>query len=65
MWCNVGILQFTESLVEVSGQLYAVVCNAEESPVGACCIGRLGGSHTQLDVLVMRKILEYFCLVVD
>ena len=43
MWCNVGILPFTESLVEVSSQLYAVVCNVEESPVGACCIGRLVG----------------------
>jgi len=43
VWCNVGILPFTESLVEVSSQLYAVVCNVEESPVGACCIGRLVG----------------------
>jgi hypothetical protein len=43
VWCNVGILPVTEYLVEDSGQLYAAVFIAEESPVGVHCIGRLVG----------------------
>lgn len=43
MWCSVGILPVPEYLVEESGQLYAAVFNAEESPVGAHCVGRLVG----------------------
>lgn len=40
---NVGIFPVTEYLVEESGQLYGAIFNAEESPVGAHCIGRLVG----------------------